>query len=440
MLKELLIKGGHVVTMDADLGDLTEGDVLATDGVITAIGRDLQPATAEAEVIDAAGRLVIPGMVDTHRHVWQGAIGGFTPQITGAGYGPAVLTGISLKHTPDDVYAGTLWGALQALDAGITTIADWAHNDQSPAHADADLRGLRDSGIRGYFLYGGPGPAADDPNPPHPADARRMRDEYFAAGSYGRLRMGMALRGPAFTSAERNADDFAFARDLGLPISIHVGMAGTGEMVTVLEQYGLLRSDVNYVHGNFLTAREWDLVADSGGTMTITPSTDMLMQFGTFPATGPALSHGIVSGFGIDTICSAGNDLFSEMRLALAAERSRANATAISADKMAQTVDLHQRDMLRLATVDGARVWHLDDEIGTLTPGKQADIAIIDMRSPHLDGFGDPVAVMVLGAGPADVETVIVGGDIVKRDGKLTGDRVAQALELMHATRRHLRA
>jgi 5-methylthioadenosine/S-adenosylhomocysteine deaminase len=439
MSRELLIKGGHVVTVDPDLGDLPVGDVLVTDGVITAVGKELNPASAEAEVIDAAGRLVVPGMVDTHRHVWQGAIGGYTPQITGAGYGPAVLTGISLKHSPEDVYAGTLWGALQALDAGITTIADWAHNDQSPAHADADLRGLRDSGIRGYFLYGGPGPATSDPNPPHPADARRMRDEYFASGSYGRLRMGVALRGPAFTSADRNADDFAFSRELGLPISIHVGMAGTGEAVTVLQRYGLLGADINYVHGNFLTEQEWDLVAESGGTMTITPSTDMLMQFGTFPATGPALNRGIVCGFGIDTICSAGNDLFSEMRLALAAERSRANAAAISSDKMAPAVDLHQRDMLRLATVDGARVWHMDNEIGTLTPGKQADIAIIDMRSPHLDGFGDPVAVMVLGAGPADVETVIVGGDVVKRNGKLTGDRAAQALELMHAARRHLR-
>jgi 5-methylthioadenosine/S-adenosylhomocysteine deaminase len=440
MPKELLIKGGYVVTVDPDLGDLPVGDVLAADGVITAVGPDLKPATAGAEVVDAAGRLVIPGLVDTHRHVWQGAIGGFTPQITGAGYGPAVLTGIALAHTPDDVYAGTLWGALQALDAGITTIADWAHNDQSPAHADADLRGLADSGIRGYFLYGGPGPATDDPNPPHPADARRMRDQYFASGSYGRLRMGLGLRGPAFTNAARNAEDYAFARDLGLPISIHVGMAGTGDAVTVLDRYGLLGADVNYVHGNFLTDREWDLVAKSGGTMTITPSTDMLMQFGTFPSTGAALSRGIVAGFGIDTICSAGTDLFSEMRLALAAERSRANAGAISADKMAPTVDLHQRDMLRLATIDGARVWHLEDEIGSLTPGKQADIAIIDLRSPHLDGFGDPVAVMVLGAGPADVETVIVGGDIVKRQGQLVGSHVSKALGLMHQTRDRLRS
>jgi len=440
MPKELLIKSGRVVTVDPDLGDLPTGDVLVTDGVITAVGPDLTPATANAEVIDAAGRLVIPGLVDTHRHVWQGAIGGYTPQMTGAGYGPAVLTGISLRHSPDDVYAGTLWGALQALDAGITTIADWAHNDQSPAHADADLRGLRDSGIRGYFLYGGPGPASSDPNPPHPADARRMRDEYFAAGRYGRLRMGMALRGPSFTSAERNVADFAFAHDLGLPISVHVGMAGTSGAVSGLRRDGLLGADVNYVHGNMLTDREFDLIAESGGTLTITPSTDMLMQFGTFPATGSALSRGIVSGFGIDTICSVGTDLFSEMRLALAAERSRANAPALARGEQVPTVELHQRDMLRLATIDGARVWHLEDEIGTLTPGKQADIAIIDMRSPHLDGFGDPVAVMVLGAGPADVETVIVGGDVVKRDGVLAGDHVEQARKLMHATRDHLGA
>src|ERR1700729_381840 len=182
MPKELLIKGGHVVTVDPDLGDLPVGDVLVTDGLITAVGPDLAPATTGAEVIEAAGRLVIPGLVDTHRHVWQGAIGGYTPQITGGGYGAAVLTGISLKHSPEDGYAGTPWGATPALDAGITTIVDWAHNDQSAAHADADLRGLRDSGIRGYFLYGGPGPATAEPHPPHPADAPPRGHEYFPSG------------------------------------------------------------------------------------------------------------------------------------------------------------------------------------------------------------------------------------------------------------------
>jgi 5-methylthioadenosine/S-adenosylhomocysteine deaminase len=440
MTRELLIKGGYVVTVDPELGDLPDGDVLVRDDTIAAVGPALTASAPGAEVIDARGRLVIPGLVDTHRHVWQGAIGGFTPQITGAGYDPKVLHGIAPRHRPEDIYAGTLWGALQALDAGITTIGDWAHNLQSAAHADANLRGLKESGVRGYFLYGGPGPASDDPNPPHPVDARRMRDEQFATGTNGRLRMGMALRGPCFTTVERNAEDFAFARDLGLPISLHVGMAGTADAVTTLQRFGLLGADVNYAHGNMLTDEEFDLIAASHGTLSITPSTDMLMQFGTYPGTGRALGRGIVCGFGVDTICSAGTDLFSEMRLALAAERSRANAAALARGERVETVDLHQRDMLRLATLDGARVWSLDDEIGTLTPGKQADIAIVDMRAPHLDGFGDPVAVMVLGAGPADVETVIVGGDVVKRDGHLVGAHVKRAHQLMHETRDRLRS
>jgi 5-methylthioadenosine/S-adenosylhomocysteine deaminase len=440
MPNELLLRGGHVVTVDPVLGDQPHSDVLVRDGIIAEVGPGLEASTPDPEVIDTRGRLIIPGLVDTHRHVWQGAIGGFTPQMTGAGYGPAVLTGIAPKHTADDVYAGTLWGALQALDAGITTIADWAHNLQSAAHADADLRGLQESGIRGYFLYGGPGPASDDPNPPHPADAGRLRDEHFASGGCGRLRMGMALRGPCFTTPERNAEDFAFARHLGLPISLHVGMAGTSDAVTTLQRDGLLGADVNYAHGNMLTDEELDLIASTQGTLSITPSTDMLMQFGTFPGTGPALQRGILAGFGVDTICSAGTDLFSEMRLALAAERSRANAPALARGEQVPTVDLHQRDMLRLATLDGARVWNLDDHVGSITPGKQADLAIVDLRSPHLDGFGDPVAVMVLGAGPADVETVIVGGDVVKRDGKLVGAHVDRARQLMHETRDRLRS
>lgn len=440
MPSEVLLRNGYIVTMDESKGDISGADLLVRDDTIAEIGRELSASHPSAEVIDCEGRLVIPGLVDTHRHVWQGAIGAFTPQMTGAGYGPAVLTGISTSYEPDDIYAGALWGALQALDAGITTIADWAHNLRSAEHANANLRGLQESGIRGYFLYGGPGPATDEPNPPHPLDARRMRDEHFSNGVNGRLRMGMALRGPCFTSAERNAEDFKFARELGLPISTHVGMAGTSDAIIVLEKFGLLRSDVNYVHANMLTDKEFDLIAKSEGTISLTPSTDMLMQFGTFPATGDALQRNIRCGFGVDTICSCGTDIFSEMRLALAAERSRANASELAKGKQVPTVALHQRDMLRLATIDGARVWNLEKEIGSLTPGKQADITVIDMRKPHLDGYGDAVASMVLGAGPADVETVIVGGEIVKRNYKLVGEHVNKAHKLMVASRERLHA
>jgi 5-methylthioadenosine/S-adenosylhomocysteine deaminase len=439
MPREIILKGGYVVTVDDAVGDLEGGDVLIRGDRIAAVRRNLPAQSRDAEVIDVRGRLVIPGLVDTHRHVWQGAILTFTPQVTGAGYDPLVLNGIAPQYEPEDIYAGTLWGALQALDAGITTIADWAHNLQSAEHANADLRGLQESGIRGYFLYGGPGPKSTVANPPHPEDARRMRDEHFSTGVNGRLRMGLALRGPCFTSAERNAKDFAFARELGLPISTHVGMAGTSNAIINLERGGLLGDDVNYAHGNMLTDEEFDLIARSKSTLSITPSSDMLMQFGTYPGTGRALERNIRCGFGVDTICSCGTDLFSEMRLALAAERSRANADALARGERVSTVALHQRDMLRLATIEGARVWNLEQEIGSLAPGKQADIAIIDMRSPHLDGIGDQVASMVLGAGPADVEMVIVGGDIIKRDGQLVGAHVRRARELMYASRARLR-
>jgi cytosine/adenosine deaminase-related metal-dependent hydrolase len=440
MSRETLISGGHVVTIDDELGDVPHGDVLVRDGVIVEVGVGLATTGPDTQIIDARGRLVLPGLVDTHRHVWQGAIAGSTPQMTRYGYRPAILNGIALEHTPLDIHAGTLWGALQALNAGITSIGDWAHALQSPEHADANLRGLQESGIRGCFFYGGPGPASDDPNPPHPRDARRMRDEHFPDNrANGRLRMGMALRGPASTSAERNIDDFAFARELGLPISIHVGMASTADAVTALRRDGLLGADINYVHGNQLTDEEFGLIAASGGSLSITPCADMLMQFGTYPPTGHALAHGLTCGFGVDTVCSTGTDLFSEMRLALAAERSHANAAALSRNEQVRAVALNQRDMLELATIGGARVLGLDREIGTLTPGKHADIAIVDLRSPHLDGFGDPVTMLGLGAGPADVETVLVGGEFVKRDGKLVGPHVAQARDAMHEAQQRLR-
>src|SRR6202453_5234167 len=166
MAHELLLRGGLVVTVDESLGDLPDADVLIRDGVIVAVARGLSTSTPDAEVIDCKGRLVIPELVDTHRHVWQGAIGAFTPPMTGAGYGPPVLSVISTRYEPEDIYVGALWGALQALASGITTIADWAHNLRSAEHANADLQGLQESRIRGYFLYGGPGPATDTPNPP----------------------------------------------------------------------------------------------------------------------------------------------------------------------------------------------------------------------------------------------------------------------------------
>jgi 5-methylthioadenosine/S-adenosylhomocysteine deaminase len=252
--------------------------------------------------------------------------------------------------------------------------------------------------------------------------------------------MGLALRGPAFTTPKATANDFAFAREFGLPVSVHVGMAGFPGSVETLGKLGLLGPDINYVHANQLSDREFDLIAESGGSISLCPSADMLMALGTHPATGPALARGIPAGLGVDTTTGVGTDLFTEMRLALAAERSRAGVGSVSRDEAVKAVELNQRDMLQLATLGAARAWHLDHEVGSLTPGKQADVTVIDMRPPHLDGFGDPVATLVMGAGAADVETVAVGGEIVKAGGTLVGPFADRARELMHESRANLRA
>lgn len=441
--QELLISGGHVITLDPHVGDLPQADVLVREGIITEIGPDLAAHAPGARVIDARGRLVMPGLVDTHRHVWQGALGGSTGQVSLAGYSGAVIGGLAPHYQPEDIYAGTLWGALQALNAGITTIADWSHNLATPEHADANIAALHDSGIRGMFLYGGPGAEGlaffGRPAPPHPQDARRVRAELFPNGAHGRLKMGLALRGPAFTTPQATALDFAVARELGVPISVHVGMAGFPDSIETLDRLGLLGADVNYAHANQLSDREFDLIASSGGSISLCPSVDMLMALGTYPATGQALTRGITAGLSVDTTTGTGTDLFTEMRLALAAERSRANAGAVARHEAVSTVDLDQRDMLRLATLGGAQAWHLDAEVGSLTVGKHADVTIVDMRAPHLDGFGDPVATLVMGAGPADVETVIVSGEIVKDGGGLVGPFADKARELMHESRARLR-
>jgi 5-methylthioadenosine/S-adenosylhomocysteine deaminase len=439
--QDLLIKDGYVITMDPNTGDLPRADVHIRDGAIQEIGVDLQPANGAA-VIGAAGKLVLPGLVDTHRHVWQGGIGGTGGKVSLGGYFGVVIAGLAPRYEPEDVYAGTLWGALQALNAGITTLVDWSHIVTTPEHADANIQAVHDSGIRGVFLYGPPIAAGlaewyVESTLPHPDDARRVRSEHFASGRNGRLTMGLALRGPELSSRETTKHDFDLARELDLPISIHCGLAGYASRyrtVETLRELALLGPDVNYAHANLLTDDEYRLIAASGGSISPCPSVDVLMGIGTYPATGRALEHGITTGLSVDTIAGTGTDLFTEMRVALAAERSRAAAGAVARDEAIAEVELDHRDMLRLATLDAARAWHLEATTGSLTVGKQADVIVIDAQRPHLQPLNEPVTTLVMNAGPSDVDTVIVGGEIVKQGGALVGAHVDHAARLIAAS------
>jgi cytosine/adenosine deaminase-related metal-dependent hydrolase len=435
MSGDLLIRGGHVLTMDPAQGVLPRADVLVSDGRIAAVGGD-QHAAPDARVIEAAGRVVMPGLVDTHRHVWLGGLFGSVSAVTLPAYGQRVNGELGGRFRADDIYVGVLWGALQALNAGVTTVADWAHNLLSTGHADANVRALRDSLVRSVFYYGGPGAS---PGEPEALWDEAQRLKAAVAGSE-RITLGLGLRGPAFSSPEETAADFAVARSLGLPVSVHVGMAGFPGNVVQLEKLGLLGPDVNHVHANELTDEEFDLIASSGGSVSMSPSVEMSMVLGAYPALGAVRSRNIAAGLAVDTVAAAGTDMFSEMRLALAAERSRANAAAVSRGELVPEVELDHHEVLRLATAGGAAALPLGSRTGSLTPGSAADVIIIDMRGPHLDGFDDPALALLLGAGAADVETVLVGGEIVKDGGVLVGPSIDQTRELLAASRAHLRS
>ena len=273
----------------------------------------------------------------------------------------------------------------------------------------------------------------------HPDDVRRMRAEL--ADDSARVTMGLALRGPEFATPETTSYDFQLARELGVPISIHSGIPGyllKYQTIDTLERLNLLGPDVHHAHGAQFSDGDLTKIAATGGAVTPCPTIDMTMAMGTFPIVGRALEHGLVPSFGTDTVAGSGADLFSEMRLALAAERARANAAALARDEPPATVDLDQRDVLRFATAGGAAAWGMQDRIGTLRPGKRADIILIDVSQPHLAPLNEPVTTIVLNAGSSDVDTVLVDGVVVKRDGRLVGPAAEQALSLIEASRSRL--
>jgi 5-methylthioadenosine/S-adenosylhomocysteine deaminase len=446
-----LLRDGHIISLDDTIGDLPHGDVLIDGDTIVAVGTDLGACgtgrtgrTGRTTVVDAAGKIVIPGLIDSHRHVWQSAIGG---RRSPGGHLDIALARLRDGYAPEDVYAGVLWGALQAIDAGITTVADWSPIGTTPAHADENVRALRDSGIRGLFLYGPPigGNVMKwfvESTERHPADVVRMRAERLSDDT-ARVTMGLALRGPEFSTPEVTEYDFHLARDLALPISIHSGLPAylaRYRTIETLDEGGLLGPDVHHTHGVRFSGDDLTRIAATGGSVTPCPVVDMSMAMSTYPVTGRAVAHGLLPALATDTPTGTGPDLFGEMRIALTAERARANAAARGRAEPFEPVELGQRDVLRFCTVAGAAAWDMSDRIGTISPGKRADLVLIDPTHPQLCPLNDAAGTLVLNASPAEVDTVIIDGRILKRAGRLTGPAAARVHRLIETSRRRLLA
>jgi cytosine/adenosine deaminase-related metal-dependent hydrolase len=439
MTARTLLKNGCVITMDPGLGDLPVGDVLIEGDRIAAVDRSID---ADAEVIDCTGRIVIPGFIDTHRHTWETAIRGCAPNATLDDYFVEVLDTFAPVYRPEDVYASNLAGALECLNAGITTLVDWSHINNTPEHPDAGIRGLQESGIRAQYAYGSANTSLADywfestikiPRD----DVTRVRDTYFSSDS-GLLTMALATRGPGFCVDEVVQSEWRLARDLAIPITVHVGMgrlAGRFGMIKQLDGLGLLGPDTTYLHCCYFSDEEWGLVAQSGGTISIAPQVELQMGHG-WPPVVKALEHGLRPSLSIDVVTTVPGDMFTQIRAAFGADRARLNAVFWEANEPATGL-LTARQMLEIATVNGAHVAGLADRTGSLSVGKQADIVVLDATSLNMAPVIDPVAAVTLCADVSNVESVLVAGEFRKRDGKLLAD-VTRARTLVENSRDHL--
>jgi 5-methylthioadenosine/S-adenosylhomocysteine deaminase len=389
-----LVRGGMVVSMDPATGDLLRGDVLIEDGRIAAVAPEIDPAGAE--VVDATGKIVLPGFVDTHRHTWQTAFRGLGADWTFDQYRVAMHGTLGPHYRPEDIYLGTLFGRIEALSSGVTTMLDWFHRADRPENADAAIAALREAPGHSIFCYGAAGPDIEP-------EIRRVRD--LLPGED----MALGLRRPVMSTMDETAADVALAGDLGLRVSVHVH--GTGgwphgdRPIAGMRERGLLDDRTTIVHGNGLSDDQLAMLADAGCSVSISPDVELKMGF-ELPITGRALAAGIRPSLSVDDCPSAGGDMFSAMRTALAAERGLGG-------------DLTTRDVLGFATVDGARVCGRDT--GSLTVGKDADLILLDAEAPSVFPVGDAVGTIVTAGHPGLVDSVFVAGEAVKRNGRLLG-------------------
>ena len=416
-----LISNATILSIDPAVGELHRGDILIKDDKIADIGISLA-ATAD-ETIDASGMIAVPGFVDTHRHTWQSLLRSTGADWTLAQYFAGVRGVMGDLYTPDDMYVANLLGSLEALDAGITTLYDWSHNNNTPDHSDAAVKGLKDAGLRAVFGYGNANqewfPVSDKRS--NFEDVKRVRDTHFASDD-GLVTMAFAARGPQFATIDVTEEDFRKARELGLRITVHVGdgLWGMGKPLVQLNNRKLLADDTTYVHCTTLHDEDFRLMADTGGKASISPELEMHMGHG-FPATLKLMGVGIRPSISIDIVTTIGGDMFGAMRALLVGTRAVVNQKALQEKKLVDPLPLMTRDVLEFATLRGAEASGLGHKTGSLTPGKQADIVLIDTNRLNMFPINHAPGAVVEAAHVGNVDSVFVAGKAMKRNGKLIG-------------------
>jgi 5-methylthioadenosine/S-adenosylhomocysteine deaminase len=405
-----LIKGGLVLSMDPAIGDLPRGDVLIDGDRIVEVGRDL--TATDAEVIDATGMIVMPGFVDTHRHIWEGLlrnIGTDVPLEGRSSYISHVLHKLAPAFRPEDAYIGDLVSALGAIDAGITTLLDWSHIQGSPAHTDAVVQALNDSGLRAVFAYGFPWWGKWEER--QPSWFVRAATEHFSTKDQ-MVTLALAAPGPEFTDFEVSRDHWKLAREADARITTHVGVGSYGldGKVQEMGEAGLLGPDTTYIHCTTLNDTEIQMIVDTGGTVSLASPVEMMMGHG-MPPIQKFLDRGLSPSLSVDVETNVPSDMFNQMRSVLALQGAQASD--------GEKTPLESRDVLACATIVGAAANGLEDKVGSLTPGKQADVILLRTDRMNVTPLNDPATAVVVGMDTSNVDTVLIAGRVMKRHGEL---------------------
>ncbi|MET8348604.1 MULTISPECIES: amidohydrolase family protein [unclassified Micromonospora] len=433
--RPVVFRNGLVLTMDDAHTVLPGADVLVIGDRIAEVGVGLT-APDDALEIDAAGGILMPGMVDTHRHMWQTAMRGYGADWTLTQYFVWYYLESGKLFRPEDVYAGNLLAAIEAVDAGVTTTVDWSHGLQTPDHADAAVDALEAVDGRFVLAYGniqqGPWEWATSP------EFRDFHRRRIDGGKLAGFQMAFDVTGdPAFP--ERAA--FEVARELGAAVTTHAGVWGAtnDDGIRLMHEHGFMNPSTVYVHAATLTHDSYNRIAATGGSVSVSTESEQSAGQG-YPPTWQLRHHDIPVSLSMDTSVWWSGDLFSAMRTTLGADRSREHLEAHAKQDTITHCHLRAEQVVEWATRGGARALGMDSTIGALTPGRQADIVLIkNDASPVMFPILNPHGHVVFQAQRGDVHTVLVGGRVVKRDARLVDVDLAAARARVAATIDHLR-
>lgn len=439
--RRILVRGGTILSMDPAIGDMLRGDILIRGKTIEAIALDLSEAgrDGQAVVVDAEDMIVIPGFHDTHRHCWQGQFRRLLPGADLDEYIQAMHYTFAPQYRPEDVYAATVISALGAIDSGVTCLLDFFHNTRSPAHSDASIQAFSETGIRAVHASGPP--LVGEWEKQWPQDIVRLRETYFSSDDQlMTLRLAvfalLDLGGPTVALTPEN---LAFARDLGLETSADAAFGPSASAnVEALGRAGLLGPDITLIHGTDMTDEAWRMVAEAGVLVSLCPTSDpQIGCFGSVPPIQKALDYGVRPGLSVDVECCLSTDMFVQMQAIYTIQRMAVFNQQFLEDPNARE-PITARHVLEMATVDGAAVNGLAHKVGTLTPGKEADIVFISAQDVNTMPLNNAIGTVVLGADTRNVDSVFVAGNARKWRGELVGADMNSVRRLVYESRDYL--